>query len=73
MYNSMFNLNHKSDYYLMNNYEDNFDNNDWNNDNIATFDDNTIINDDYDNGYSNNKKYSFTSKKGFTFKQDKYK
>ena len=51
MNNNMFNLNHKSDYYLMNNYENNFDNNEY--------------------GY--NKKYSFTPKKGFTFKQDKYK
>ncbi len=33
MNNNMFNLNHKFDYYLMNNYENNFDNNEWNNDN----------------------------------------
>ena len=35
MNNNMFNLNHKSDYYLMNNYENNFDNNEWNNDEIV--------------------------------------
>ncbi len=72
MNNKILNLNHKSDYSLTNSYEDNFEKNDWNNDNIITFDDNIIINDDYDNGYTYNKKYTFTPQKGFTFKQDKY-
>ena len=73
MNNNMFNLNHKSDYYLMNNYENNFDNNEWNNDEIVINDDSIPINDYYNNEYGSNKKYSFTPKKGFTFKQDKYK
>ena len=73
MNNNMFNLNHKSDYYLINNYENNFDNNEWNNDEIITNDDSIPINDDYNNEYGDNKKYSFTPKNGFTFKQDKYK
>ena len=71
MNNNMINLNHKSDSYLMKNYEDNFSNNEWNNDDIAMFDDYVPINDDYKNEYS--KKYSFPQKKGFTFKQNKYK
>lgn len=68
----MSNLNHKTDYYLMNNYEDNFHNNEWSDD-VLSFDDNVVINDDYNNEYGYNKKYSFPEKKGFTFKQNKYK
>lgn len=71
MNNNMINLNHNSDSYLMKNYEDNFSNNEWNNDDIAMFDDYVPINDDNKNEYS--KKYSFPQKKGFTFKQNKYK
>lgn len=65
----MFNLNHKSNYYLMNNYE----NNELNNDEIVATDDSILFNDDYSNEYVYNKKYSFSEKKGFTFKQNKYK
>ena len=46
-YNKLFNLSHKSDYYLTNNYEDNFKNDEWSSD-IINFDDNIPINDDYD-------------------------
>lgn len=63
MNNNMFNLNHKFDYYLMNNYENNFDNNEWNNDEILTTDDSIPINDDYNNEYGYNKKYSFLEKR----------
>ncbi|MPN39677.1 hypothetical protein SDC9_187205 [bioreactor metagenome] len=71
MNNKMYNLNHSSDNYLKNNYEDNFNNVEWNNDEIVSLDDDIPINDDYKNEYS--KKYSFPQKKGFTFKQNKYK
>ena len=71
MNNRMFNLNHKSDHYLMDNYEEHFENHEWNNDDI-NFDDNIIINDDYID-YSYNKTYSFLQKKGSKFKQTKYK
>lgn len=69
----MFNLNCKSSYYKMNNYEDDFDNNEWNNDDIVNFDDFIPINDDYNNEYGYNRKYSFPQKKGFVFTQNKYK
>ena len=72
MNNKRFNLNHRSNYYLTNNYEDNFDNNEWNHDDIIDFNDNIPINDDY-NDYKYSKKYSFPQKNGFTFKQNKYK
>ncbi|WP_434799679.1 hypothetical protein [Terrisporobacter vanillatitrophus] len=71
MNNKMYNLNHSSHNYLKNNYEDNFNNIEWNNDEIVSLDDDIPINDDYKNEYS--KKYSFPQKKGFTFKQNKYK
>lgn len=71
MNNKISNLNYKYDYYLMNDYEDNFDNSEWNNDDIVIFDDNIPI-DDYYNNYRYNKKYSFSEKR-FTFKQNKYK
>lgn len=71
MNNKMYNLNHSSHNYLKNNYEDNFNNVEWNNDEIVSLDDDIPINDDYKNEYS--KKYSFPQKKGFTFKQNKYK
>lgn len=69
----MFNLNCKSSYCKMNNYEDDFDNNEWNNDDIVNFDDFIPINDDYNNEYGYNRKYSFPQKKGFVFTQNKYK
>ena len=41
-YNKLFNLSHKSDYYLTNNYEDNFKNDEWSSD-IINFDDNILL------------------------------
>lgn len=66
--NKLFNLNHKSDYYLMNNYEKDFDVNEWNNNNYINWDDNITINDDYDREHNVNKKYSLSQKKGNSFK-----
>ncbi len=66
--NKLFNLNHKSDYYLMNNYEKDFDANEWNNNNYINWDDNITINDDYDREHNVNKKYSLSQKKGNSFK-----
>lgn len=71
MNNKMIDLNQKKHVYLTNNYEDSFSNYEWNNDDILMLDDYVTINDDYKNEYS--KKYSFPQKKGFTFKQNKYK
>lgn len=75
MNNKMFNLNHKSDYYLMNNYEYNFndDANDWNNDNIINLDDNIPINDDYDGGYVEDRNHLYTNKNELKSKGNKYK
>ena len=41
-YNKLLNLSHKTDYYLTNSYEDNFENqnNEWNNDEILNLEDN---------------------------------
>ena len=66
--NKLFNLNHKSDYYLMNDYEKDFDANEWNNNNYINWDDNITINDDYDREHNVNKKYSLSQKKGNSFK-----
>ena len=62
-YNKLFNLSHKSDYYLTNNYEDNFKNDEWSSD-IINFDDNIPINDDYDKEFISKQRYSFTENKG---------
>ena len=66
-YNKLFNLSHKSDYYLTNNYEDNFKNDEWSSD-IINFDDNIPINDDYDKELISKQRYSFTENKGYKFK-----
>ena len=52
-YNKLLNLSHKTDYYLTNSYEDNFENqnNEWNNDEILNLEDNIPNNDDYHNEY----------------------
>ena len=52
-YNKLLNLSHKTDYYLTNSYEDNFENqnNKWNNDEILNLEDNIPNNDDYHNEY----------------------
>ena len=43
-YNKLLNLSHKTDYYLTNSYEDNFENqnNEWNNDNCDKYNDFTF-------------------------------
>ncbi|MCC3862968.1 hypothetical protein K0040_01400 [Terrisporobacter petrolearius] len=71
MNNKMINFNQKNHSYLTNDYEDNFSNYEWNNDDIMMFDDYAPVNDDYEN--ENSKRYSFPQKKGFIFKQNKYK
>lgn len=71
MKNKRFSLNHKLDYCLMNNYENNFDNNEWDNDYILALDDNIPFNDDYNNEKTLNKKYSFIKQNGVTY--NKYK
>ena len=52
-YNKLLNLSYKTDYYLTNSYEDNFENqnNEWNNDEILNLEDNIPNNDDYHNEY----------------------
>ncbi len=62
-YNKLFNLTRNSDYYLTNNYEDNFQHDEWDNDYIMNVEDNIPVNDDYDNKYNVNNKYSFSNKK----------
>lgn len=74
-YNNIFKLNHKVNFCLMNNYYDVFDNSEWNMDEITSSNSNLLINDSvYENEYrSSNKRYSFPQKKGYKFKQTKYR
>ncbi|WP_455537900.1 hypothetical protein [Terrisporobacter sp.] len=60
-HNKAFNLNSKYNYYLVNDYEDNFQRDEWNND-LINFDDNIPINDDYDKEYISKKRYSYFKK-----------
>ncbi len=73
--NNIFNLNNKANFYLINDYGDVFENNEWNIDEIANFDSNLSMNEKvYDNEYRrSNKRYSFPQKKGYKFKQSKYR
>ena len=59
-YNKLFNLKHKTDYYLTNNYENNFQYDEWDSDHIMNFEDNIPINDDYNNEQELSNKYSFS-------------
>lgn len=74
-HNNIFNLNHKTDFYLMNNYDDAYGNNEWNMDEIPSFDSNLSIDENvYEKEYkSYNQRYSFPQKKGYKFKQTKYR
>ena len=64
-YNKLFNLSHKSNYYLTNNYEDEVIKNKWDNDEIINTEDEIPINDDYYNEYMKNNKYSFLERNKF--------
>ena len=59
-YHKLFNLKHKTDYYLTNNYENNFQYDEWDSDHIMNFEDNIPINDDYNNEQELSNKYSFS-------------
>lgn len=69
-HNNIFNLNHKANFYLINNHYDVFENNEWNMDEILSIDSNFYIDENiYENEYRMlNKRYSFPQKKGYKFK-----
>lgn len=67
--NNLFQLNHKSNYYLMNNYNNHQEeDNTFNSDFVSMEDTIDYEKDDYFNNLQNSKKYSFNQKKGNSFK-----